>query len=77
MSVNATWLLILGGIYFVTSFLTGRYFATLTPESAAKFKKGDRPAALKEFHLIGKVMMISAPVIPALFAWMALSGMVD
>ena len=75
--MNATWLLILGGIYLVTSFLAGRYFATLTPERAAKFKNGDRPTALKELHLIGKIMMVSAPLISALFAWMALSGMVD
>ena len=77
MSVNAIWMLVLGGIFGVLSVLVGRYLATLTPERAAKFKSGDRPGALKEFHLMGKIMMVGGPLFMLLFIYMALTGMVE
>jgi hypothetical protein len=73
--VNSIWLLILGGIFCVSSVLVGRYLATLTLERAARFKTGDRAVPLKEFHLLGKIMMVGGPLFFALFIYMTLTGM--
>jgi hypothetical protein len=60
----------------VTDFLIGRYFATMTPERVAEVWKG-RPVAVDQVHLMGKILMISAPILFALLAGMGLSGMAD
>jgi hypothetical protein len=77
VSVNAIWMLVLGGIFCVSSVLVGRYLASLTPQRAARFKTGDRPGALKEFHLMGKIMMVGGPLFLLLFTYMALTGMAE
>ena len=70
---------VMGGLFAVSAFLIGRHFATLTPEKAAVMerKNGGKPIDLNGLHLIGKVQMISAPIIGAILAYMGLSGMVD
>ena len=67
---------VLGAIFAVSGFLIGRHFASLTPEQATKMQaKGGKEVDLAGLHLVGKVQMISAPVIGAILAYIGLSGM--
>ena len=68
---------VMGGILAVSGFLIGRRFATMTPEKAAEMerKSGGKPVDLKGLRLIGKVQMISSPIIGAILAYMGLTGM--
>jgi hypothetical protein len=74
---TGTLIAVMGGLFAVSGVLIGRYFATITPEKAAEMEKrnGGKPVDLKGLHLIGKVQMISAPVIGAILAYIGLSGM--
>jgi hypothetical protein len=74
---TGTLMAVLGAIFAVSSFLIGRYFASLTPEKAAEMeaKNGGKPVDLKGLHLIGKVQMVSAPIIGGILAYVGLSGM--
>ena len=73
---NGTLMAVLGAIFAVSGFLIGRHFASLTPEKAAEMsQKSGKPVDLKGLHLIGKVQMISAPVIGAVLAYLGLTGM--
>ena len=73
---NGTLIAVLGGIFAVSGLLIGRHFASLTPEKAAAMsEKSGKPVDLNGLHLIGKVQMISAPVLGAILAYMGLSGM--
>ncbi len=72
---TGTLLVILGAIFAVSGFLIGRYFTSLTPEKAAKMQKPGRPVDLAGLHRIGKVQMISSPIIGAILAYVGLSGM--
>ena len=73
---NGSLIAILGGVFAVTSLLAGRYMASISPEKAAEMsRKSGKPVDLKGMHLIGKVQMVSGPVIGALLAYVGLSGM--
>ena len=74
---TGTLIVILAAVFTVSTFLIGRYFASLTPEKAAEMerKNGGKPVDLKGLHLIGKVQMVSAPVIGGILAYVGLSGM--
>ena len=76
MSVDGTLLIAAGSVFCVLSVLVGRYLATITPERLARFARPGQPVAIKEFHLLGKVMMAGGPLFLLLFSYMALSGMV-
>jgi hypothetical protein len=74
---TGTLMAVMGGIFAVSGLLIGRHFAMLTPEKAAEMerKNGGKPVDLNGLHLIGKVQMISAPIIGAILAYIGLSGM--
>jgi hypothetical protein len=74
---TGTLMAVMGGIFAVSGFFIGRRFATMTPEKAAEMerKNGGKPVDLNGLRLIGKVQMISAPVIGAVLAYMGLTGM--
>lgn len=73
---TGTLIAVMGGLFTVSAFLVGRYLATLTPEKAAEMgRKSGKPVDLKGLHLIGKVQMVSAPVIGGILAYVGLSGM--
>lgn len=73
---NGTIIAVLGAVFAVSSLLAGRYMASITPEKAAEMsRKSGKPVDLKGFHLIGKVQMISGPVIGVILAYVGLSGM--
>ena len=72
---TGTLIAILGAIFAVSSLLIGRYFATLTPDRAARMQKPGREVDLEGLHRIGKVQMISGPIIGAILAYVGLSGM--
>lgn len=65
-----------GSVFCVLSVLVGRYMATMTPERLAKFARPGQPVAVKEFRLLGKVVMVGGPLFLMLFVYMAVSGMV-
>ena len=73
---NGTLIAVLGAIFAVSGFLVGRYFASITPEKASEmYRKSGKPVDLNGLHTIGKVQMISAPIIGAILAYVGLSGM--
>jgi len=74
VSVTGAIMVAAGAVVGVTDFIIGRHFATMTPERAAETWKG-RPVSIDQVHLMGKVLMFSAPVFFLLLSWVGLSGM--
>ncbi len=73
---TGTLIAVMGAIFAVSGFLIGRHFVSLTPEKAAEmYRKSGKPVDLDGIHKIGKVQMISAPIIGAILAYIGLSGM--
>ena len=71
MSVNFP--ILAGGFVAAASvFFTGRYLAALTPEKAAEMKQHNpRLESLDTLHRFGKIVMLSAPVVFGLAAYVA------
>jgi len=74
---NGTIMVICGAFVGVSTFLIGRFYASRTPEWATELegKNGGKPVDLAQFHLIGKVLMINAPILFVILAGIGLSGM--